>query len=96
MHHTGGLRPQDRAKVFEAVSYILSHRDFFGYLARGVLRETYRTGMGASAKQLVAIDKWPVYGKDGVPVKPYADEDDSDDDYYYGSDSEGESQFGFY
>ncbi|KAL0639012.1 hypothetical protein Q9L58_001893 [Maublancomyces gigas] len=96
MHHTGGLRPQDRGKVFEAVSYILSHRYFFGHLARGVLRETYRTSMGASGKQLVAIDKWPVYGKDGVPVEPYADEDDSDDDYCYGSDSEGESHFRYY
>lgn len=90
MQHTSGFGPQHRGKLFEIVSYVLTHHYYFDHIVRSVLRETYRTMMGPTAKQLVAVEKWPVYGADGVPVGSYSYPGDDDDDYYCdGSDSDG-------
>lgn len=94
MHYTGALGSGDRSNVFNAITYIISHRYFYNHYTRSVVRETYKT-MNPTAKQLAIIDKWPVYDSDGKPLEPFVDSDDDDYGYddYYGSDSESEAYY---
>lgn len=82
MYHMRGFGSRDRCKVFDAVIYIVAHRYFFAHYTRSVVRQTFITMMDPTAKQLAAIEQWPVYDEDGRTLKPLvvSDADDLEDD----------------
>ncbi|QBZ56797.1 hypothetical protein PoMZ_01713 [Pyricularia oryzae] len=51
---------KDRAIVYNAVSYVVSHRRIFGYKTRSMVREAFETASSLTYKQRLALDKWPI------------------------------------
>lgn len=68
IQHKGALWFQDHKRFFDAVLYIVSHHDFFNHITRAVAVHTFKK-MAPSARQLVILDKWPIYDSDGGEVE---------------------------
>lgn len=54
---TGSL-PEDRAKMFNAVLYVLSHARIFGSRTRKIVRSAYDVRFLPSAKQRTQMNRW--------------------------------------